>query len=171
MNFATTPSSIITDPLQYPQTATPPSVARPPLPQPIQQQQQPQQQQQQQLQKQQPPPQQQQAPQQQQQQQQHLAMNGVNGGNMPGAGMVPFPAPAGHQAELNYIYGMVEELSRQLADNQRTLEEVVSGVGRVRSRARAHSLGNDELVDSAGDEFKGKLTPSSITTPTNPSII
>jgi uncharacterized phage infection (PIP) family protein YhgE len=157
MNFATIPSSIITDPLQYPQTATPPSVARPPLPQPIQQQQQPQQQQQQQLQKQQPPPQQQQqAPQQQQQQQQHLAMNGVNGGNMPGAGMVPFPAPAGHQAELNYIYGMVEELSRQLADNQRTLEEVVSGVGRVRSRARAHSLGNDELVDSAGDEVKGK---------------
>ncbi|KAH6641731.1 hypothetical protein F5144DRAFT_564705 [Chaetomium tenue] len=150
MNFAT-PSSIITDPLQYPQTATPPSVVRPQPPPPVQQQQQ-----QQQLQKQQPLPQQQQAPQQQQQQQQHLAMNGVNGGNMPGAGMVPFPAPAGHQAELNYIYGMVEELSRQLADNQRTLEEVVSGVGRVRSRARAHSLGNEELVDSAGDEVKAQ---------------
>ncbi|KAK3296774.1 uncharacterized protein B0H64DRAFT_472972 [Chaetomium fimeti] len=159
MNFATTPSSIITDPLQYPQTATPPSAARPQPPQQIQQQQQ-QQQPQQQLPKQPPPPQQQQAPQpgqqQQQQQQQHLAMNGVNGGNMPGPGMVPFPAPAGHQAELNYIYGMVEELSRQLADNQRTLEEVVSGVGRVRSRARTHSLGNDELVDSAGDEVKAQ---------------
>lgn len=82
-------------------------------------------------------------------------MNGINGGgNMPG-GMVPFPAPAGHQAELNYIYGMVEELSRQLADNQRTLEEVVAGVGRVRSRARTHSLGNEELVDAASDEIKG----------------
>ncbi len=83
-------------------------------------------------------------------------MNGINGGggNMPG-GMVPFPAPAGHQAELNYIYGMVEELSRQLADNQRTLEEVVSGVGRVRSRARTHELANDELVDGASDEVKG----------------
>ncbi|KAK4158525.1 hypothetical protein C8A00DRAFT_10689 [Chaetomidium leptoderma] len=80
-------------------------------------------------------------------------MNGVNGGNMPG-GMVPFPAPAGHQSELNYIYGMVEELSRQLSDNQRTLEEVVSGVGRVRSRARTHSLGNEELVNSASDEVK-----------------
>ncbi|KAH6840697.1 hypothetical protein B0I37DRAFT_418707 [Chaetomium sp. MPI-CAGE-AT-0009] len=146
MNFATTPSSIITDPLHYPQTATPSSTTRPQPPQPIQQQQLPKQQ----------PPQQQQAPQQQQQQQQHIAMNGVNGGNMPGPGMVPFPAPAGHQAELNYIYGMVEELSRQLADNQRTLEEVVSGVGRVRSRARTHSLGNEELVDSAGDEVKAQ---------------
>ncbi|KAK4104539.1 hypothetical protein N658DRAFT_418170 [Parathielavia hyrcaniae] len=82
-------------------------------------------------------------------------MNGINGANMSG-GMVPFPAPAGHQAELNYIYGMVEELSRQLADNQRTLEEVVAGVGRVRSRARTHSLGNDELISSASDEVKAQ---------------
>jgi hypothetical protein len=98
-------------------------------------------------------------------------MNGINGPNMPG-GMVPFPAPAGHQAELNYIYGMVEELSRQLADNQRTLEEVVAGVGRVRSRARAHSLGNDELINSASDEVKGAFTsvscsPHSPFIPTN----
>ncbi|KAL2196115.1 hypothetical protein P885DRAFT_38847 [Corynascus similis CBS 632.67] len=82
-------------------------------------------------------------------------MNGINGGNMPGA-MVSFPAPAGHQAELNYIYGMVEELSRQLAENQRTLEEVVAGVGRVRSRARTHSLSNEELVNSAGDDVKAQ---------------
>ncbi|KAL1840968.1 hypothetical protein VTJ49DRAFT_7574 [Mycothermus thermophilus] len=82
-------------------------------------------------------------------------MNGINGGNMPG-GMPPFPVPAGHQAELNYIYGMVEELSRQLAENQRTLEEVVAGVGRVRSRARAQSLGNDELIDAASDEIKAQ---------------
>lgn len=89
-------------------------------------------------------------------------VNGINGGNMPG-GMVPFPAPAGHQAELNYIYGMVEELSRQLADNQRTLEEVVSGVGRVRSHARTQSLSNEEVVNSAGDEVKGMsiLPPAS----------
>lgn len=80
-------------------------------------------------------------------------MNGINGANMPG--MVGLPTPAAHQAELNYIYGMVEELSRQLADNQRTLEEVVAGVGRVRSRARAHSLGNEELIASAADEVKG----------------
>jgi hypothetical protein len=84
-------------------------------------------------------------------------MNGINGGNMPG-GVPPFPVPAGHQAELNYIYGMVEELSRQLAENQRTLEEVVAGVGRVRSRARAHSLGNEELIEAASDELKGKYT-------------
>jgi hypothetical protein len=81
-------------------------------------------------------------------------MNGMNAGNMPGA-MVPFPTPAGHQAELNYIYGMVEELSRQLAENQRTLEEVVAGVGRVRSRAKAQQLGNEELISAAADDVKG----------------
>ncbi|KAK3942271.1 hypothetical protein QBC46DRAFT_309663 [Diplogelasinospora grovesii] len=82
-------------------------------------------------------------------------MNGINGGNMPGA-IVGLPTPAGHQAELNYIYGMVEELSRQLALNQRALEDVVSGVGRVRSRARAQSLGNEELINAAADEVKAQ---------------
>jgi hypothetical protein len=84
------------------------------------------------------------------------AMNGINGGNVPG--MVGLPTPAAHQAELNYIYGMVEELSRQLAENQRTLEEVISGVGRVRSLARTHALGNEELINSAADELKGLST-------------
>lgn len=81
-------------------------------------------------------------------------MNGINGGNMPGS-MVGLPTPAGHQAELNYIYNMVEELSRQLAENQRILEEVVAGVGRVRSRAKAQSLGNEELINAAADEING----------------
>ncbi|OIW28986.1 hypothetical protein CONLIGDRAFT_645132 [Coniochaeta ligniaria NRRL 30616] len=63
------------------------------------------------------------------------------------------PTPAGHQAELNYIYGMVEELSRQLAENKRALEDVVSGVGRVRTRARQHTLGNEEIIASAADEI------------------
>lgn len=85
---------------------------------------------------------------------------------MPG-GMVPYPAPAGHQAELNYIYGMVEELSRQLADNQRTLEEVVAGVGRVRSRARNQALGNEDLVNSAADEAKGPPPYFFLTNPRN----
>ena len=84
-------------------------------------------------------------------------MNGINGGNMPGA-MVALPAPAGHQAELTYIYGMVEELSRQLAENKRALEEVVAGVGRVRNRAMAHLLGNDDLVAAAIDDVNGKPT-------------
>ncbi|KAK3327152.1 hypothetical protein B0T19DRAFT_154665 [Cercophora scortea] len=90
------------------------------------------------------------------QQSQQLAsmMNGING-NMPGA-MVGLPTPAGHQAELNYIYGMVEELSRQLAQNQRALEDVVTGVGRVRNRARTQSLGNEELINAAADDVKAQ---------------
>ncbi|KAK3378115.1 hypothetical protein B0H63DRAFT_237098 [Podospora didyma] len=95
----------------------------------------------------------QQAP--QQQQQQVLVMNGMNGGNLP-AGMVGLPTPAGHQAELNYIYSMVEDLSRQLAQNQRQLEDVVVGVGRVRGRARAQSLGNEELINAAADDVRAQ---------------
>ncbi|KAF2966078.1 hypothetical protein GQX73_g7500 [Xylaria multiplex] len=63
------------------------------------------------------------------------------------------PTPAGHQAELNIIYGMVDELSRQLADNRRVTEEIVSGLGRVRNRARERGLGNEELLGEATDEL------------------
>ncbi|KAK3359022.1 hypothetical protein B0T25DRAFT_531744 [Lasiosphaeria hispida] len=164
MDFPAPPS--FSDPLLYPPNLTPSSPApssrqqhqapsareqpgstshsqpqqSPPPPQQQQQQQQQQQLQQQQLQHQQPP---------------LFLMNGMNGGNMPGA-MVGLPTPAGHQAELNYIYGMVEELSRQLAQNQRALEDVVSGVGRVRSRARSQSLGNEELINAAADDVRAQ---------------
>ncbi len=71
------------------------------------------------------------------------------------------PTPAGHQAELNIIYGMVEELSRQLADNRRVTEEIVSGLGRVRNRARERGLGNEELLGEATDELFGAFPPLS----------
>ncbi|MBE3050115.1 hypothetical protein IMZ48_47980, partial [Candidatus Bathyarchaeota archaeon] len=82
------------------------------------------------------------------------AMNGMNGGPVP-AGMVGMPTPAGHQSELNYIYTLVEELSRQLADNRRQTEDIVSGIGRVRNRARNQALGNEELINAASDEING----------------
>lgn len=72
------------------------------------------------------------------------------------AGMVGMPTPAGHQSELNYIYGLVEELSKQLAENRRQTEEIVLGVGRVRNRARTQALGNEELINAASDEINGQ---------------
>jgi hypothetical protein len=96
----------------------------------------------------------QQQPQQQQQQQVYL-MNGING-NVP-AGIVQLPTPAGHQAELNYIYGMVEELSRQLAENRRVTEEIVAGLGKVRNRARSQGVSNDELIGSTAEEINGMI--------------
>ncbi|KAK1756879.1 hypothetical protein QBC47DRAFT_377908 [Echria macrotheca] len=82
-----------------------------------------------------------------------LVMNGMNmnGANMPAGAVVGLPTPAGHQAELNYIYGMVEELSRQLAQNQRALEEVVSGVGRVRNR-----VGHEDVLAASADELRAQ---------------
>lgn len=79
-------------------------------------------------------------------------MNGLNGGNMPTT-VTGYPTPAGYQAELAYIYSMVEILSQQLAENKRALEDVVSSVGRVRNRARTQSLGNEELIMSAAEEL------------------
>jgi len=88
-------------------------------------------------------------------------MNGVNGGANMAAMAAPAPTDAGHQAELNYIYGMVEELSRQLADNRRVTEDIVSGLGRVRSRARSHGLANDDLMAAAADDLEGASNPPS----------
>lgn len=89
-----------------------------------------------------------------------VAMNGINGGNM-GAGMVG-PTPAGHQTELNYIYAMVEDLSRQLAENRRVLEEVVSLVGKIRSKARAQNVSNEEIITNAED-LNRKSSPKKAT--------
>lgn len=91
-------------------------------------------------------------------------MNGINGtgaamqgpGVNPGAAIAVGPTPAGHQAELNVIYGLVEELSRQLAENKRQTEDIVSGIGRVRNRARERGLGNDEVLGEAADEIYGQ---------------
>lgn len=97
-------------------------------------------------------------------------MNGLNGGNMPA--MVPgYPTPAGYQAELAYIYNMVEVLSQQLAENKRALEDVVSSVGRVRNRARNQQLGNEELISSAADDLGGEfsLLGIRVKTPNSPS--
>ncbi|KAM5361145.1 hypothetical protein ACJZ2D_013290 [Fusarium nematophilum] len=81
-------------------------------------------------------------------------MNGMNGTNM-AAGM-PVPTPAGHQAELNYIYGMVEELSRQLAENRRVTEDIVSGLGRVRNRARTNGVSNQQVIEGAADDINAQ---------------
>jgi len=86
------------------------------------------------------------------------AMNGMNGGNVAGA-MAGMPTPAGHQMELNYIYNMVEELSRQLAENRRQTEQIVEGIGRVRNRARQQQLGNEELINVASDEINSTPFP------------
>ncbi len=95
-------------------------------------------------------------------------MNGMNGANM-GGGM-PVPTPAGHQAELNYIYGMVEELSKQLADNRKVTEDIVSGLGRVRTRAKTQGLGNEEVIEAAAEEINGMSTRHSNSKTAQPSL-
>lgn len=88
--------------------------------------------------------------------------NGVNGGAMGIGGMVGFPTPAGHQSDLNYIMGMVEELSRQLEHNQRLTSGVVEKIGKVRERAQNIDLNNDELIAMVAAELNGKYSPSEL---------
>lgn len=134
-----------------------PTSQTPPPPQAAASSRQQQQQQQQQFSRQQDQQYYQQLQQQHQLQQQQHMMNGMNGGGGGGGGMggMPLPTPAGHQAELNYIYGMVEELSRQLAENRRVTEDIVSGLGRVRTKAKNQSLANGEVIDDAAIELNG----------------
>lgn len=73
---------------------------------------------------------------------------------MNAAGMA-LPTPAGHQQELNLVYGMVEELSRQLAENRRVTEDIINGLGKVRSRAKAHGMANDDIIRSAAEDING----------------
>ena len=80
-------------------------------------------------------------------------MNGMNGAVMAnGAGM---PTSAGHHSELNYIYTMVEELSRQLAENRRVTDDIVGNLGRIRQRAHMLALGNEELLEASADNIQG----------------
>ena len=79
---------------------------------------------------------------------QAMAANGVP----PGMGL---PTPAGHQSELNYIYSMVEELSKQLQEARQAKEEIMAELGRIRTRARAENLNNAEVIAGAADELNG----------------
>jgi DNA-binding protein H-NS len=82
--------------------------------------------------------------------------NGMNGIGM-NPGMVGFPTPAGHQADLNYIMGMVEELSRTLAHNQNLTASIVQKAGEVRELARSHDLSNDEILARAAEALNCKF--------------
>ena len=86
-------------------------------------------------------------------------VNGVNGGvAIPGL-MAGLPTPAGHQSDLNYVYGMVEELSRTLAENRAASDRINAAVGRVRQRALELNMTNDEIVTSVAGELNGKSFP------------
>ena len=88
--------------------------------------------------------------------------NGVNGGvALPGL-MAGLPTPAGHQSDLNYVYGMVEELSRTLAENRAASDRINAAVGRVRQRALELNMTNDEIVTSVAGELNGMFILSTL---------
>jgi hypothetical protein len=78
---------------------------------------------------------------------------GMNGMNM--GGMVGYPTPAGHQSDLNYVMGMVEELSAVLRKNQELTNNVVEKMGKVREKAQHMNLSNDELIAVVASELNG----------------
>ncbi len=90
-------------------------------------------------------------------------VNGVNGAAAPPGMMAGLPTPAGHQSDLNYVYGMVEELSRTLAENRAASERINAAVGRVRQRALELNMTNDDIVTSVADDLNGEslLKPES----------
>ena len=77
--------------------------------------------------------------------------NGMNGAMGMGPGMVGFPTPAGHQADLNFIMNMVDELSRTLKLNQEIAGGVIDKIGQVREKAKTLNLDNDEMIALAAE--------------------
>jgi hypothetical protein len=89
--------------------------------------------------------------------------NGVNGAvALPGL-MAGLPTPAGHQSDLNYVYNMVEELSKTLAENRAASERINAAVGRVRQRALELNMTNDAIVTSVAEDLNGYYTPFPLT--------
>ncbi|RDW82908.1 hypothetical protein BP5796_04399 [Coleophoma crateriformis] len=79
---------------------------------------------------------------------QNINPNGMNG--VMGIGGAGYPTPAGHQADLNMIMGMVEALSNQLQANQALTASIVEKTGLVRELAQRQNLSNDEIIALAG---------------------
>lgn len=85
--------------------------------------------------------------------------NGMNGGMGPGAALVGYPTPAGHQSDLNYVMSMVDELSGILRINQQLTANVVEKMGKVREKAKHLNLSNDELITVVANEMNGEFDP------------
>lgn len=81
--------------------------------------------------------------------------NGTGMVGLPAAAINGMPMPAGHQADLNIVYSMVDELSRLLAENQAKTDYILESVGRVRQRAAAQGLSNEEIISQVANELNG----------------
>ena len=81
--------------------------------------------------------------------------NGMNGMAM-NPGMIGYPTPAGHQADLNFIMSQVEELSRVLRANEAVTGNILEKVGQVQEKAKNLNLNNDEILTLAADALNGK---------------
>ena len=90
--------------------------------------------------------------------------NGMNGGMGMGGAMAGYPTPAGHQADLNYVYGLVEDLSAQLAINREYTDRITEHMGKIRAKALNMNLTNDELIAAVAQELNGETGNPSICT-------
>jgi len=85
-------------------------------------------------------------------------MNHANGGTNGAMGIgggIGFPTPAGHQSDLNFIMGIVENLSQQLQTNQSITAAIVDKIDKVREKAKDHDLDNDQLISLVSKELNG----------------
>ncbi|KAL5350218.1 hypothetical protein ACLOAV_005256 [Pseudogymnoascus australis] len=79
--------------------------------------------------------------------------NGTNGvAAMPGM-MGGLPTPAGHQSDLNVIYGMVETLHNELAETRARSERIVAAAGIIRARALEQDLTAEQIAAGVANEL------------------
>ena len=94
---------------------------------------------------------------QQQQQQQHQNGYGIGAPGGPGGGVNVFPTAAGHQLDLNHLWGQVQELSGLLERNRESTQGIVRRVGEVRSRASAAAEVNGDGTEGVDGLLRGLL--------------
>ena len=114
----------------------------------------------------------------QQQQQQQQQQNGYAMGGAVGGGANLIPTAAGHQLDLNHLWGQVQELSNLLERNKESTHGVLQRVGEFRSRARG--AGDDAngidgvlkglMVNGEGDHGPYSFPPNDAETASIPCI-
>lgn len=88
-----------------------------------------------------------------QQQSTSVQPNGVGGGN-PGA-MAGHLTHAGHQMDINYLWGVVQELSDALAQNRAQTAGIIGSVQRMQTRA-SEDGGQQPSLQQANGEIHSK---------------
>ena len=84
--------------------------------------------------------------------------NGIGGNSM--ANLNNSVLPAGQQADMNHLWGIVEQLSQVLAENRTQTAGIVDSVQQIQVRPSSHSQNSPETLEKPSTLFLAPCSPS-----------